>query len=83
MKDFASVMQSAVLDAKYDFSLTWTPDEFQFRSLGMRVPPPADPATAPPDLFTAMQQQLGLKMESTKAPTDVIAVDRVEKPTKN
>jgi uncharacterized protein (TIGR03435 family) len=93
MKDFAGVMQAAVLDrpvvdqtgiaGKFDFTLTWTPDEFQFRGLGVRVPPPADPATAPPDLFTAIQQQLGLKLETTKAPTDVIAVDRVEKPTEN
>jgi uncharacterized protein (TIGR03435 family) len=93
MTDLASVMQSTVLDrpvvdhsgiaGKFDFTLTWTPDEFQFRSLGVRVPAPADPATAPPDLFTAMQQQLGLKLESTRAPTDVIAIDRVQKPGGN
>ena len=43
--------------------------------------PPAD--DAPPDLFTAFQQQLGLKLESTKAPVDVLVVDRVEKPSAN
>ena len=92
MADFAGVMQTAVLDrpvvdqtgltGRFDFMLTWTPDEFQFGGLGAKVPPPLDNATAP-DLFTAMQQQLGLKLESTKAPVDVLVVDHVEKPTDN
>jgi uncharacterized protein (TIGR03435 family) len=93
MADFAGVMQGAVLDrpvvdqtglsGRFDFTLTWTPDEFQFGGLGIRVPPPADNAAAPPDLFTAMQEQLGLKLEATKAPAEVFVVDRVEKPSAN
>lgn len=45
--------------------------------------PPAENVDAPPDLFTAIQQQLGLKLESTKAPADVLVIDRVEKPSEN
>jgi uncharacterized protein (TIGR03435 family) len=37
----------------------------------------------PPDIFTAFQQQLGLKLENTKAPVDVMVVDRLEKPSDN
>ncbi len=90
--DFAGVMQTAVLDrpvvdqtgltGRFDFTLTWTPDETQFGGRGGQVPPPAN-GTAPPDLFTAMQEQLGLKMESTKAPVDVLVIDHVEKPSDN
>jgi uncharacterized protein (TIGR03435 family) len=93
MADFAGVMQTAVLDrpvvdqtglpGRYDFLLTWTPDETQFSGLGVKVPPPTDKADAPPDLFTAIQQELGLKLESTKAQVDVLVVDKVEKPTEN
>ncbi|HTC89041.1 MAG TPA: TIGR03435 family protein [Bryobacteraceae bacterium] len=93
MADFAGVMQTAVLDrpvvdqtglpGRYDFLLTWTPDETQFGGLGVKVPPPTDKADAPPDLFTAIQQELGLKLESTKASVDVLVVDKVEKPTEN
>jgi uncharacterized protein (TIGR03435 family) len=36
-----------------------------------------------PDLFTAIQQQLGLKLESTKAQVDVLVIDKVEKPSEN
>lgn len=92
MGDLAGVMQTAVLDrpvvdktglpGRYDFTLMWTPDESQFANMGVRVPPPAADATAP-SLFTAFQEQLGLKLDSTRAPVDVIVVDRIEKPSEN
>ena len=44
---------------------------------------PDKPATITPGLFTAFQQQLGLKLESTKAPVDVLVIDHVEPPTPN
>ena len=94
MADFAGVMQSAVLDrpvvdqtgitGRWDFTLLWTPDEFQFAGLGVKPPPPpANNAAAPPDLFTAFQEQLGLKLESTKAQAEVFVIDKVAKPTEN
>ncbi len=89
MADFAGTMQGAVLDrpvvdqpglpGRWDFELKWTPDESQFSTLGGYKPPATEPADAPPDLFTAIQQQLGLKLESTKAPVDVMVIDNVEK----
>ena len=93
MGDFASSMQRAVLDrpvvdhtglaGRFDFTLTWTADEFQFSGLGIPVPTPTNSDGAPPDLFTAIQQQLGLKLEATKAQTEVLAIDHVEKPSEN
>jgi uncharacterized protein (TIGR03435 family) len=91
--DFAGVMQFAVLDrpvvdktglqGRWDFTLRWTPDESQFAGLGVRVPPPSNDPNAPPGFFTAVQEQLGLRVESTKAPVEVLVVDRVEKPSEN
>jgi uncharacterized protein (TIGR03435 family) len=91
--DFAGLMQTVVLDrpvvdqtglsGKYDFTLDWTPEASQFGGRGAQVPAPADDATAPPDLFTAIVAQLGLKLESAKAAVDVLVVDRVEKPSEN
>ena len=94
MTDFASLLQAAVLDrpvvdqtglsGRFDFTLKWTPDEFQFRSFGAQLPrPPADAADAPPDLLTAVQQQLGLKLVGTKAPVEMFIIDHVEKPSAN
>jgi uncharacterized protein (TIGR03435 family) len=91
--DFAGVMQMAVLDrpvvdktglqGRYDFTIRWTPDESQFAGLGVRVPPPSNDPNAPPGLFTAMQEQLGLRLESTRAPVEVLVVDRIERPSEN
>jgi uncharacterized protein (TIGR03435 family) len=93
LQDFAGVMQAAVLDrpvvdqtgisGRYNFTLKWTPDESQFGGMGIKVPPPSDKADAPPGLFTAMPEQLGLKMDPVKAPVDVFVVDHVEKPSDN
>jgi uncharacterized protein (TIGR03435 family) len=93
MADFSQLMQSAVLDrpvvdhtalaGRYDFQLKWTPDESQFSGMGIKVPPPTDAADAPPPLFTALQEQLGLKMDVEKTPVPVYVLDHVEKPSAN
>jgi uncharacterized protein (TIGR03435 family) len=93
MSDFARVMQTAVLDrpvvdrtglqGRFDFTLNWTPDESQFRSMGVRVPPPPQDGSGPPGLFTAIQEQLGLRLESVTAPVEIIVIDRVERPSDN
>jgi uncharacterized protein (TIGR03435 family) len=93
MADLASVMQSVVLDrpvvdkteltGRFDFTLNWTPDDSQFRGLGGRPPAPSNDPNAPPGLFTAIQEQLGLRLESTRAPVEVLVVDRVERPSDN
>jgi len=95
MADFAASLQRAVLDrpvidqtgleGKWDFLLRWTPEGNQFASLGAPPRPPSDnpDPDGPPDLVTAMQNQLGLKLLSTKAMVEVIVVDHVEKPSGN
>ena len=93
MVDFCDGMQSAVMDKpvidhtgltdRYDFNLKWTPDESQFAAMGAHIPPPTDDAAAPPGLYTALQEQLGLKMEATKAMAPVMVIDKAEKPGAN
>jgi uncharacterized protein (TIGR03435 family) len=59
----------------FDFHLRWTPDDTQTG---------ADRAASDsPSLFTAMQEQLGLKLESRKVPVDVLVVDHAELPSDN
>jgi uncharacterized protein (TIGR03435 family) len=94
MEEFAGFMQAHLdrpvvdqtgLKGRFDFQLQWTPDETQSDSLRGPGPPPKPPegAETQPDLFTAMQQQLGLKLKSTKAQVDVLVIDKVEKPSEN
>lgn len=70
------VVDNTGLSGKYDTSLRWSSDE-----VGNAQP---DPTTnAAPSLFTALQEQLGLKLESTKGPVDTIVVDHVAQPSEN
>jgi uncharacterized protein (TIGR03435 family) len=59
----------------YDFRLDWTPEE-------LLAVPQTDVPTGP-SIFTALQEQLGLKLESRKVPTEVLVIDRVELPSEN
>ncbi len=63
------------LTGEYDFTLEWTPDA-----------PPTDGFTTAPtgtDIFTALIDQLGLKLESTKGPVQVYVIEKIEHPTEN
>jgi uncharacterized protein (TIGR03435 family) len=93
MRDFCIGMQAVVMDkpvvdqtgltGRYDFALTWTPDQSQFFQMGTRIPAPKDEPNAPPGLYTAIQEQLGLKLQATKASADVMVIDRLERPSEN
>jgi uncharacterized protein (TIGR03435 family) len=93
MDEVAQILQGSVLDrpvvnntglqGHWDFTLKWTPDESQFGGLGIKVPPPSNAADAPPPLFTAIQEQIGLKLEAGKAPVPVLVIDHVEPPSPN
>ena len=72
------VVNNTGLEGNYDFKLEWTPD-----------PGPPAPGGQPvetslgPSLFTALQQQLGLRLEATKGPVDMLIIDHVDKPSEN
>jgi uncharacterized protein (TIGR03435 family) len=67
------VMDQTGLAGRYDFMLKWTFDD-------SRVP---TDGTAAPSLFTAVQEQMGLKIEPVKAMTDVMVIDKLERPSAN
>ncbi len=82
------VIDQTGLKGNYDFTIEWRKD--QTMSGMPREPRGGDPGSdaAPPDssgpsFSTALQEQLGLKLESTKAPVDVIAIDHIDRPTEN
>ena len=68
------VLDRTQLAGLYDFDLKWTPET------SPQLPPDAPPLNIDPNgpsLFTALREQLGLKLESTKGPVDVVVIDRV------
>lgn len=79
-----SVIDKTELQGIYDFRLEWTPEE---RDGGMMKGPAGD-GSAPSDnpgasIFTVLQDQLGLKLESTKGPVEILVIDHAERPTEN
>jgi uncharacterized protein (TIGR03435 family) len=87
--EFASLLQRYVqlewpvvdhthIAGKYDFKLSWTPDSSQFGGHSS-FPFKADA----PDLYAAMDEQLGLDLKPVKEPTDVLVIDRASRPSDN
>ena len=72
------VVDRTGLSGGWDFEITYAPERPINPPPGVEFPP-ADPNA--PSLFTAMQEQLGLKLQSTKGPVEVMVVDRIEQPT--
>jgi uncharacterized protein (TIGR03435 family) len=84
-----TVLDQTGLKGKYDIELNWTPDESEagmFRGPTGGNPAaanPTPPESIGPSLFTALQEQLGLKLESTKGPVEVLVIDHIERPSEN
>ena len=77
------VIDRTGLTGNFDSEMTYTPDPGQFQG-------PAPPGFQPPvfdpngpSLFTALEDQLGLKLQSARGPVKVIVIDRVDRPTEN
>src|SRR5579872_3766229 len=92
ISEFAKVMQEAFLDRpvvdqtglknRYDFDLKWTSDDSQTYCPADSAGSHDDP-NAPPGIYTAIQEQLGLRLVATKAPAQVMVIDHIETPSEN
>jgi uncharacterized protein (TIGR03435 family) len=90
--DLASLMQRYValdrpivddtgIRGRYDLKLSWTPD---FSQCHGQLPGPARSSDdAPPSLYTAFEEQLGLRLEAAREPTQVMEIDHVDRPSEN
>jgi len=76
------VIDKTGLKGLYDFKLQWTPEFGQGPIVPGGPEPPPPPADGP-SIFTAIQEQLGLRLESTKGPVEVLVIDSVQKPSEN
>lgn len=77
------VVNQTGLTGRYDFTLKFTPDSTQLANFGAGAPGNASDPDAPPEIFAAFEQQLGLKLESTKAAVDVMVIEKIERPSEN
>jgi uncharacterized protein (TIGR03435 family) len=66
------VIDKTALSGRYDFTLKWTDDVSK-----------EDEPNAPPSIFTAIREQLGLRMDAVKGPAEVLVIDQLERPSAN
>lgn len=78
-----TVIDKTGLTGNYDLELKWAPDEGMGGDAGAHGPAADDPSASGPTIFTALQEQLGLKLESGKGPVDTVVIDHLEKPAEN
>ena len=72
-----TVIDKTALPGQYDIALKWTPEKNTDLT---GVPSLSDSS---PSIFTAIQEQLGLKLEPTKGPVQVLVIDHIEQPSEN
>ena len=72
-----AVVDRTNLKGLYDFKLQWAQDPMISGTPGAAV------GSTGPSIFTAIQEQLGLKLQSSKGPVDVLVIDSVSKPSEN
>jgi uncharacterized protein (TIGR03435 family) len=81
------VLDETGLTQHYDFKLEWTPepppDLGGQGGAGANLAPRELPPASGPDIFTALREQLGLRLESHKGPVEVMVIDHIEKPSEN
>jgi len=74
-----NVVDKTGITGRYDLKLRWTPDDAAPASNSSASPV----SDSSPSLFTALEEQLGLKLQSAKGPVQVLVIDKVEMPSAN
>ena len=93
LNDFTDLVQSNIVDrpvvdrtgitGRFNFKLSFQPDDSMMNGLGLKIPPTPEGKEAPPALFTAVQEQLGLKLSAEKTQVSALVIDHVNKPSDN
>jgi uncharacterized protein (TIGR03435 family) len=79
-----TVLDKTGLMSEYDFTLQWMPDVSQAPPVGQQeTDSTPSHESSGPSMFTAIQDQLGLRLESKKGPVEVLVIDHVERPSEN
>jgi uncharacterized protein (TIGR03435 family) len=77
------VVDKTALNGLFDFNMKFTPGGAPSTAPATTPGPPPAAEQPAPSLFTALQEELGLKLESSKGPVEVLVIDPVSKPSEN
>jgi uncharacterized protein (TIGR03435 family) len=82
-----TIVDRTGLTGKYDIRLKWDPEESRGPMFAgpiganQQTTPPSD--SSEPSIFTALREQLGLRLQSTKGPVETLVIDHIERPSEN
>jgi uncharacterized protein (TIGR03435 family) len=77
------VINKTGINGRFDIRLKFSREGTRLAGMPLNGPPPASDPTGPPLIFTALQDELGLKLEPGKGPVDRFVIDHIERPSEN
>ena len=77
------VVDLTAIKGVFDLKLNWTPDPDTVRNPAEDKESPAFSDPSGPSMFSALQEQLGLRLEARKVPVEIVVIDHVERPSEN
>jgi uncharacterized protein (TIGR03435 family) len=76
------VIDKTGITGRFDIRVDFSREGTELAGIQLKEPVPSDPS-GPPSIFTAVQEQLGLRLESGRGPIETLVIDRIEKPSEN
>jgi bla regulator protein blaR1 len=77
------VIDKTGITGRFDLRVKFSREGTELAGIALKEPRPASEPNGPPSIFTAIQEQLGLRLESGRGPVDVLVIDHIERPSEN
>ena len=77
------VIDKTGITGRFDLRVEFAREGTELAAIHLVGPPPASDPAGPPEIFTALQEQLGLRLESGRGPVDTLVIDHIERPSEN
>jgi uncharacterized protein (TIGR03435 family) len=77
------VIDKTGINGRFDLRVKFSREGTELAGIALTGPRPAPDPNGPPSIFVALQEQLGLRLESGRGPVDTLVIDHIERPTGN
>jgi bla regulator protein BlaR1 len=77
------VIDKTGITGRFDLRVKFSREGTELAGIALKEPRPASEPNGPPSIFTALQEQLGLRLESGRGPVDMLVIDHIERPSEN
>jgi uncharacterized protein (TIGR03435 family) len=77
------VIDKSGITGRFNIRVEFSREGTELAAIALKGPTAASDPTGPPSIFTALQDQLGLKLESGRGPVDSLVIDHIDRPSEN